>query len=375
MKKKYIYFLVAALFSVSLIVASCSDKKKDKDFRHGPIEEVSFEESMGKGTDEYQIIFSNPDDVVRFNNLKENYEKNLPSKLVESQQPKIPKILHQIWLGPKTPPSYFATFRDKWKSVHPDWEYRLWTDVDVEELGLELKDLIDQTPNYAEKSDILRSELLDRFGGVYLDVDMECYHSLEELNHKYDMYVGIEYPHKIDTTNNRVWLGISIMASRPNHPVLKRWKELIRAGWDEVNRKYSSPVSRVINHTYFPFSIAFFEKYKEQNLNNMAFPATYFYPLSAASAAKRRSGIRAIREKLYDFLESVHLKNPRPFARVYPESIAVHYWGNTWIATPQEKMNELQNQIDLIRREHYRLQQKVLKIDKEMNHKKQDELS
>ncbi len=372
MKKIAVIGNFLVIFTIVLFFGSCTDKKKEKSSLFLPIEEVSFDDSMGKGTREYQDIFTNSDDVKRYNNLKALFEKNIPSKMIESQSPKIPKILHQIWLGPKTPPVYFSVFRDKWKSVHPDWEYRLWTDADISDLNPDLIDLIDQSPNYAEKSDILRSEILDRFGGVYFDVDMECHHALDELHHKYDLYVGIEYPHKIATTNNQVWLGISIMASRPNHPILKRWKEYIRARWDEVNNQYTSPIERVINHTYFPFTLAFLEKYQDDNLTNIAFPATYFYPLSAAHAAKRRSGWRGMREQVYEWLENIHLKAPRPFSRVYPESIAVHYWGNTWIASPSEQLKDLQGQVDLLRREFFKLQRKLQDFNEKLQKKKID---
>ncbi len=219
---------VLLLLGLGVSVA-CSSKKKEKANAPKPIMVVDFDESLGKGCNEYSYIFANLDDVKRYDTLKALYETNSLLKVPESTTAKIPKILHQIWVGPKTPPSYFVTFQEKWKNLHPGWEYHLWTESELEDLNLELKDLIDASPNYAEKSDIIRSELLDRFGGVYLDVDMDPFQSLDELHNKYDFYCGIENPHKIATTNNRLWLGISIMASAPNHPVIKRWKELIRA--------------------------------------------------------------------------------------------------------------------------------------------------
>lgn len=347
----------------SLTVA-CSSKKKEK--TNGftkPIMVVDFDESLGKGCGEYTYIFANPDDVQRYEILKGLYETNSLNTVQEAVTPKIPKIIHQIWVGPKTPPAYFVTFQEKWKSLHPDWEYHLWTDSELEDLNLDLKDLIDASPNYAEKSDIIRSELLDRFGGVYLDVDMDPFQSLDELHKKYDFYCGIENPHKIATTSNRLWLGISIIASAPNHPVIKRWKELIRSRWNEVNNNYNSAIERVINHTYFPFSMAFFEKYNEGNLTNIALPTTYFYPLAADHAAKRRASIRAFREMFYDVLIDLKLKRPRPFSRIAPETIAVHYWGNSWLPSQQEQLKDLQHQLDLLRKEAYRMQSRIRQLE------------
>lgn len=346
-------FLIA-IFSVS----SC--KKKEPKHDTNKILEVDFETSMGKGCPEYNAIFVNPDDVKRFTIIKSLYDTQKPSLIKEaSRTPRIPKIIHQIWLGPKVPPTFFATFQKKWKDLHPGWEYHLWTEPELDELNLSLKEIIDDSPNYAEKSDIIRCELLDRFGGVYLDVDMDPHGSLDELHEKYDFYAGLENPHRIATTDNSVWLGISIMASCPGHPVMKRWKELIQQRWYRVNQAYSSPVERVINHTYFPFSYAFFEKYKEENKRNIVFPATYFYPLAPNFAAKRRSKIRGFREYFYDFLESMDLRKAKPFSKIYPESIAVHYWGNTWLPSQYEQMTDIQNQIVMFKKELYNMQQQM----------------
>ena len=357
--------LILSLFALLLLVlaAGCSDKKTKSIDATKPITLVDFDTSMGKGSSEFPFIFSNPEDAKRYTIVKDLFTKNVSQKVQAQESPKIPKIIHQIWVGPKVPPPYFVSFQEKWKKLHPDWEYHLWTDSEIETLNLGLKDLIDQSPNYAEKSDIIRSELLDRFGGVYLDCDMDPYQALDELHEKYDFYVGIENPHKIVTTNCRVWLGISIMASKPGHPVIKRWKELIRSRWDEVNRSYSSQIERVINHTYFPFSMAFFEKYQDENLVNMTFPATYFYPFDEKNASKRKSSIRAFREKFYDILEDLNLKKARPFSRICPETIAVHYWSGSWQPSGSDQVKDLQHQLDLLRKDFYRLQAKMRTLE------------
>jgi len=364
--KRLFTLIVPLLFLLGLCVG-CSSKPKESVDANSPIMIVDFDESMGKGTSEYSFIFSNPDDVERYNILKGLWEKNSLETAPVATPPKIPKIIHQIWVGPKVPPSYFVTFQQKWKTLHPDWEYHLWTDSELEDLNLELQDLIEASPNFAEKSDIIRSELLDRFGGVYLDVDMDPFHSLDELHKKYDFYCGIENPHKIATTNNRLWLGISIIAAAPRHPVIKRWKELIRSRWDEVNKTYNSAIERVINHTYFPFSMAFFEKYQEGNLTNIALPTTYFYPLEPAQASKRRSQVRQFREKIYDILEDWNLRKPRPFSRIAPETIAVHYWGNSWLPSQAEQLKDLQHQLDLLRKESYRMQARLRQLELQSN--------
>jgi len=321
---------------------------------------------MGKSESEFRFIFVNSDDAARYAKTKALFEKNVPSKIAAGQNPRIPKIIHQIWLGPNLPPPYFAEFQAKIKALHPDWEYHLWNEAELEELKLENWDIVERSPNWAEKSDIIRCDLLDRFGGVYMDVDMDVRHSLNELHEKYHFYAGMEHPHKIATTNNRVWVGISIMASCPGHPIMKNWKRRIRNCWDEVDLRFSSPIERVINHTYFNFTHAFMQESDQPGYIDMIFPATYFYPISPSYAAKRRSGIRALREKFYDFLEKINLKKPRAFSKIYPETIAVHYWGNSWLPGMDTQMKELQRLVDSARKEMYKMQQKLRMMERRM---------
>lgn len=354
---------ISGVLCLAFCAVSCSKHEKTKDLTR--IFEVNFDESMGKGTPEWQEALSQPDDQVRYKVVKDLYEKNSLTKVQPGDTPRIPKIFHQIWLGPKSPPSYFFQFREKLLKMHPDWEYKLWTDGDLDQLKLELRDILDASPNLAERSDILRAELLERFGGVYLDVDIKPLKCLTELHQKYDFYAGMEYPHRICTTNNMVWCGISIIGGRAHHPIFKRWKEYIRARWEMVNNTYTSPVERVVNHTYFPFSFSVFDRVNEGNYRNILLPATYFYPLTEAHASKQRAPVRSWREKFYALLEKWHLKDAAPFSRELPETIAVHYWGNSWIPGSSDQMKDLQYQLDLLKKDFFSMQTRVHQMEKE----------
>lgn len=358
-------------FSLLAGLSSSCQQKAEKHTCFSPILEVPFDDSMGKSESEFRFIFANADDAARYTKFKALYEKNLPSKIQAGtssgtgSNPKIPKIIHQIWLGPNLPPSYFHDFQARWKSLHPDWEYHLWSEADLEALNLDNWDLVEKSQNWAEKADVIRCDLLDKFGGVYLDVDMEPCHSMNELHEKYDFYAGLEHPHKIATTNNRVWVGISIMASRPGHPIMKNWKKRIRAGWDEVDLRFSSPIERVINHTYFPFTHAVCQEIDQNGNVDILFPATYLYPIAPSYASKRRSALRAIREKLYDVLENLHLKRPRAFSRIYPETIAVHYWGNSWLPDQETQLRDTQRLVDSARKDLYKVQHRLRVLERQ----------
>jgi hypothetical protein len=328
-----------------------------------PIVEVAFDDSMGKSEEDFKYIFTNEEDTARYNKAKALYEKNLPSKVKRASTAKIPKIIHQIWLGPKAPPSYFYDFQEKWKNLHPSWEYKLWNEEELEKLNLENWPLVMKSSNWAEKSDIIRADLLNRFGGMYVDDDLEPLHVLDELHEKYDFYVAMEPPHKIATTKNRVWSGISIMASKPGHPIMKNWQKRIKDCWDDVDTHFSSQIERVVNHTYFNFTRALMDEVDKNGNIDMIFPATYFYPLTAAYAAKRRSSYNDFKEKMYDLLENLHLKKARAFSRVYPETLGIHYWGNTWLPNATEQSRDMQKLMDSARSDIYKMKGRIKALE------------
>jgi hypothetical protein len=77
----------------------------------------------------------------------------------------IPRILHHIWLGPPCPPAMQQWMRE-WPLRHPGWQHVLWDDAAVAAFGLANAAAFHAAPNFGEKSDIARYEILDRFGYV-----------------------------------------------------------------------------------------------------------------------------------------------------------------------------------------------------------------
>src|SRR5437867_4300593 len=126
----------------------------------------------------------------------------------------IPLIIHQIWLGSPVP-EQFKPLQETIIEHHAGWEYVLWTDERVKELTLHNQELFDRATNFGEKSDILRYELLYQFGGLYLDIDIACVKSLEDLHRTYDFYIGWQP----DDTGHKQ-LGTGVIGCRPGHWLL-----------------------------------------------------------------------------------------------------------------------------------------------------------
>ncbi len=176
-------------------------------------------------------------------------------------------------------PEEYAAYGETWAHHHPAWEMRLWTDEDLPDLSTPL---LERSRNLVERTDILRIELLRRFGGVYVDTDFECLRPIDPLLEG----VGIFAARAVDDRINNAILG-----STEGHPAWDRVLATIedRMGWIEGHGAAGAPVIQTV--------VAGEPDYVE-------FPSELFYPYSA---------------------EEWHRRHEE-----FPDAYAVHHWAYTW---------------------------------------------
>jgi len=229
-----------------------------------------------------------------FRNL---YEKNSFLYVAKKKRTRIPKIIHQIWIGKKVPEK-FKAFQESWKEHHPDWEYKLWTQHDLYEFGFENIDLIKESRNPGEISDMMRYEILLRYGGVYVDFDFECLKPLDDLNHMYDFYIGIQ---PIDC--GHLQLGIGLIGAVAGHPILRRAVSALREGWDLPENKQNPPAR---TGPVF-FTQVFYESANQDGYIDIALPAHYIYPMPCKDFTLKK-------KKWLD-----------------QGALGIHYWAGSWM--------------------------------------------
>jgi mannosyltransferase OCH1-like enzyme len=229
--------------------------------------------------------------------FKKIYETNHPTKIHHSSTIRIPKIIHQIWIGKEVPKEFWA-FQQSIIKFHPDWEYKLWTQYDIPDLHLHNENLIAQSRNPGEISDMMRYEILYRYGGVYLDFDTECLQSFELLNHLYDFYIGIQ-----PLDSELVQLGIGIIGSIPGHPILKKCIENVKVDWKKM------ALAQMATARTGPIYCTkiFYETAEKSNHIDIALPAHYFYPLASKAQELKRN------------------------LWVEQGSFTVHHWAKSWL--------------------------------------------
>lgn len=92
----------------------------------------------------------------------------------------VPKIIHQIWIGSKVPKKY-DEWRQSWLKYNPEFEYILWDEKEILDIGLINEEKFLKSKNLGIKSDIARYELLYRFGGIYVDTDFEDLKPIDKM--------------------------------------------------------------------------------------------------------------------------------------------------------------------------------------------------
>lgn len=104
---------------------------------------------------------------------------------------RIPRQFHSIWLGNSPIPEEFERYIASWTECNPGWTHRIWRDADVDDLRLQNADLFEISDiSLACKSDILRLEILYDYGGVYVDVDFECFRCIEPAIDDSQQFIG-----------------------------------------------------------------------------------------------------------------------------------------------------------------------------------------
>ena len=249
---------------------------------------TSFDNCM-KYSSEY---LTKPAQVPIWDNIKRVYNNFLNNNKSENI---IPKIIHQIWLGDDIPDiekkrcDNIKAFCNK-----EGWEYKLWGNDDVESLGnFKNKDLFDKTPNYGQKSDILRNVILYEYGGIYLDTDFILKKTFDDLL-SLDFFCGLCYDEWPSMSN-------SIMGSKPKSDTITLMQTYDR------ELSWKDGMSIIDSTGPYHTTRKVIETLSDQVV---VFPNSYFYP--------------------YPCFNRHRVLGNNPELYVQDSTYCIHLWAETW---------------------------------------------
>lgn len=214
----------------------------------------------------------------------------------------IPKVINQIWIGPRKLSDEHAGYIQKWKEMYPDFEHIFWDDIRVEETEIIPPDkrLYYYSEGYpiAFKADLLRYEIIKKYGGMYVDVDTEPLRKMEDAFFDFVFFGGVQ-------PGNLVAIGL-FAAVKQCPLIVDVCREVTQNIDTHLGRvDFGEQLDKITGPTFFT-SIC--ERYF-QNPDYFFVPPKYFYPYP------------------YWDLES-RAKDPH---EAYPEAYSVHHWSKNWV--------------------------------------------
>jgi mannosyltransferase OCH1-like enzyme len=243
--------------------------------------DVDFMQSMTDGNPEGEkLLTSDPEHSHYLKIVQDNYEAKKPSKMPYNDKPLIPKIMHHVWVGSSDLPPLYQNYLNECKKLHPDWEFKIWGDKEIAELGLIYQDLYDKMRSYPGKADILRYEVLYRFGGVYRDMDVKCFKPIDDLNHMYDFFIGTDGPFYF----RYLALSNGLIGSKPEHKIIKDTLDLIKHNLDKGFENWDKNIDSsdihmfAVENTMLPTTHATLSNITRSD-KTIVFPPTYFYTI------------------------------------------------------------------------------------------------
>ena len=225
----------------------------------------------------------------------------------------IPKIIHQTWKTSEVPEEWRRCVQS-WRDMHPDWDVRLWTDEDNRNfVATEYPEILEVYDAYSygiQRADAIRYLLLHHFGGVYVDLDLECIQPFDELLVDKQFFIGKEPQDHADYMEEQVMVCNACMGSVAGHPFLEaliqgmQQQPKILTHDDVLSSTGPIMVSRV------------YEQYTGEAISLLEDSA--FYPLNSKD---ERLGLMLHEQQGHEDVRA---------ELIAQGSYAVHYWDNSW---------------------------------------------
>jgi hypothetical protein len=97
----------------------------------------------------------------------------------------------------KNVPKRYESARSTWARVNPDYKVMFWDEVDASQLikNTEWEHVIELCETLIQRADVYRCAILEKYGGIYADMDLHAIKSLEPLRleceeSKEDIFIG-----------------------------------------------------------------------------------------------------------------------------------------------------------------------------------------
>jgi mannosyltransferase OCH1-like enzyme len=164
--------------------------------------------------------------VLTYDELHQNVRFHVPPRMPvpTNETQRIPKVIHVVWKTEELTPKAAVLHRG-WLVNEPSFVRNIVTDEHCRRLAMEFPDLgkvWDDLELNILRADTCRVLAVQRYGGVYMDLDVEWVRPMDEwLNLTADIVIGHE---------NAEHFCNWFFAAAPQHPCMTKMAETITAG-------------------------------------------------------------------------------------------------------------------------------------------------
>lgn len=180
----------------------------------------------------------------------------------------IPKIIHYCWFGGNPMPEEVRKYISTWKKYCPDYKIQQWNEANFDVTQNAYCYEAYQAKKWAFVADYARLKVLEQFGGIYMDTDIEVCQNLDSFL-QYNAFLGFETEGKLQTgvigsCKNGEWI----------HNLLSHYAS--RHFIQEGRMDFTTNVEIISKITKTKYGILLNNTFQVFGDNNAIFPFDYF---------------------------------------------------------------------------------------------------
>lgn len=134
----------------------------------------------------------------------------------------IPHIIHLCWFGKGEYPLLAKKCINSWKKVLPHYEIKIWNEDSFDVNSHEYTKEAYRQRKWAFISDYVRLYALEKYGGIYMDTDLEVIQDYSKLLAMHDF---------VSSTLEGGLITAGYIASMPHHPYVQALKDKYDSGY------------------------------------------------------------------------------------------------------------------------------------------------
>ena len=146
-----------------------------------------------------------------------NKKKPDEFSLRNTDKPLIPRKIHYFWIGGNPMPEEDKRNIESWRKYAPDYEIIEWNEGNYDFSTHPYSYEALKNKQYMYATDYARKDILYRYGGIYLDTDVELVAPLDDLLYN-EVFVGIDDGGQLNSGSG--------LGAVKNHPVIKTFMDL-----------------------------------------------------------------------------------------------------------------------------------------------------